>query len=568
MRLYHGSNHVIDEFSDEFVDGEKTASYGPGIYFTTSIEQAELFGKIIYEVELAPRKLLNNIKNVGEVVMALARKSEGYELKILDWDENKSAAERKLIEGFRGMKIDQIFNSIWFDFYRYDTKNYLRNMVAMGIDAKRVKFNDEIYNYVVFNPKCIKVKNVINEHKMCGTNKKCSCGCAVKKLNESRISKISDDILQVEGNVDNGVQNAEDVDNPFVSFDIEKFKDGSVSICVNEDPNQTYHFDSLNDMIIFMGNDAEVTMGSKHPKKLFFNKNVLGAISEFVGEPRHQMVEAKDSKYMKKITIQAADPDNTIFKMLDTIRQLGNGGHGFDIKVDEDLKPENDEAGIKTEFYWDGDGPDKIVDISVESMDETDSDYYKDQSKALEKNGEQHGADIMAGKAEAEEQGLLKDGEIITEAEDKESKQLYKMLCKYHDKKHAFDKKLNGKFAGFTSSETKEHREIETLKNDAWEFARRKNIDTNAVMALDKKAMNAAKGLTEAVKVNMKLSSNTKRELIKKAKTALDAIYLMYDICEKQGITSRSFVKNLDMAFEGANEMLTILVTQESTEKK
>jgi len=73
--------------------------------------------------------------------------------------------------------------------------------------------------------------------------------------------------------------------------------------------------------------------------------------------------------------------------------------------------------------------------------------------------------------------------------------------------------------------------------------------------------------LVEA-KMNLKITSNTKRELIKQAKTALDSIYNIYNICEKQGITVAAFMRDLDMAFEGTNEMLTALVIQDSVEKK
>lgn len=73
--------------------------------------------------------------------------------------------------------------------------------------------------------------------------------------------------------------------------------------------------------------------------------------------------------------------------------------------------------------------------------------------------------------------------------------------------------------------------------------------------------------LTEA-KINLKLTSNSKRELIKQAKTALDAIYAIYNVCEKQGIESKPFMKQLEKSFEGTNEMLTMLVIQDSIEKK
>ena len=88
------------------------------------------------------------------------------------------------------------------------------------------------------------------------------------------------------------------------------------------------------------------------------------------------------------------------------------------------------------------------------------------------------------------------------------------------------------------------------------------------MMGLDKEAKIKTGILKEASKVNLKLSSNVKRDLIKKAKTALDAIYAIYDITERLNIDAKSFVDNLDGAFESTNDLLTLLVTQESIEKK
>lgn len=69
-------------------------------------------------------------------------------------------------------------------------------------------------------------------------------------------------------------------------------------------------------------------------------------------------------------------------------------------------------------------------------------------------------------------------------------------------------------------------------------------------------------------KVDLKITSNTKRELTKQAKTALDALYTIYDTAEKQNISSDKFLQFVDGAFENVNELLTILVEQQSVEKQ
>jgi len=69
-------------------------------------------------------------------------------------------------------------------------------------------------------------------------------------------------------------------------------------------------------------------------------------------------------------------------------------------------------------------------------------------------------------------------------------------------------------------------------------------------------------------KIDLKLTSNTKRELVKQAKAALDALYSIYDISEKQNISMPSFLDTVDSSFENANKLLTLLVTQESVVPK
>ena len=423
---------------------------------------------------------------------------------------------------------------------------------------------------------------------MCHNKKDCACGCEVKKvIKESlQITPINDDILSI---------HFSDVVAGDCTIDVEKYEDGSVSVNVNEDPKQTAHFDSLNDMVAFMGNDSVTEWGSEIPKKIFFNDKVLDAINKFV----NQLSLQEAATPTKKITIYAIDQDNTISELLNSIKNIGNSGHGFEIDMDKELQTENDEAGIKTHFYWDGDGGDAITEIEIEDINGKED---KTEDKPLKEDAP----------------GYLIPG--INEAVaklDPCSQKVFSLLKKYHKRMNIMNSKIGGKFMGFTNGESKDNREIQNLKNAAWDTARKGNLSTNEIMALDKKAKMEAEGkktmteaedfdyymnwskelektgnkrgaekmkgkaqdakegklidgeyITEASKVNLKLTSNTKRELIKRAKVALDAIYSIYDICERLNIEQKQFIDNLDEAFEGTNEMLTLLVTQNSIEKK
>ncbi len=302
----------------------------------------------------------------------------------------------------------------------------------------------------------------------------------------------------------------------------------------------------------------------------------------------------KEAPYDKKITVYVNDPENTISELLNTIKTIGNSGHGFDIIVDPELKSENDEDGIKTEFYWDGDGSDKIKGIEVEEID--DAAVHEDQVPA------EIPAYRTPGINEAKKTSV-----------DKDRDEVYKLFVKYHKLNADLAKMTAGKFMGFNKQETDLNKQVQGLKNSAWDLARKKNFDTNEIMQIDREAKLKAEGkkkmteseeadyyenfakqlrkngqkhgeqimlgkaeaaragklkdgeiINEASKVNLKLSSNAKRDLIKKAKTALDAIYQIYDICERLGVDNSKFIDWIDEAFEGTNEALTILVCQNS----
>lgn len=69
-------------------------------------------------------------------------------------------------------------------------------------------------------------------------------------------------------------------------------------------------------------------------------------------------------------------------------------------------------------------------------------------------------------------------------------------------------------------------------------------------------------------KVDLKVTSNTKKELLKQTRTALDALLSIYDQLEKNNLDNSTFTNLVDEAFSNTNEILTILVVQDSIEKK
>lgn len=60
----------------------------------------------------------------------------------------------------------------------------------------------------------------------------------------------------------------------------------------------------------------------------------------------------------KVITITCKDNNNTLEKILNSIKSVGNMGHTFSIVID----PDSNEG---EKFEWDGDGSDSIQEIKI-----------------------------------------------------------------------------------------------------------------------------------------------------------------------------------------------------------
>jgi hypothetical protein len=103
---------------------------------------------------------------------------------------------------------------------------------------------------------------------------------------------------------------------------------------------------------------------------------IIKRFADFIGESENN--RPKDQK--KVITVTCRDTENSLEELLKYIQQNGNGGHSFSIIVD----PEGDKDQKKT-FGWDGDGSDRIFDISSEMVDEDEKDE-EDEDEKLEES--------------------------------------------------------------------------------------------------------------------------------------------------------------------------------------
>jgi hypothetical protein len=151
---FHGSKNKIEKFTDEFVGRrEATDQEGPGIYFTTSREDAMAYGNYLYTVELKPKKLVSTEegKNASPIEIE----------SLMNWNPNPIKGARIAAKEFIDYDDNQHqqFLSVWSHFYRYDAVDYVRNMVKMGYDAIIVD-RESAKHIIVLNTNIIDVKKI------------------------------------------------------------------------------------------------------------------------------------------------------------------------------------------------------------------------------------------------------------------------------------------------------------------------------------------------------------------------------------------------------------------------
>ena len=151
---YHGTNANIVKFSDEFV-GNGNDSFGPGIYLANDPTVAKTYGKNVYEVVVDNLKLAKTSKSRLTIskVQALIKKAPDFKDKLENWDESYSRAMMSATEAMlNGDTVWEILQNIWYDFYRYNPVEFVRNASAMGYDGAIIERNPGVLFLVLMNP--------------------------------------------------------------------------------------------------------------------------------------------------------------------------------------------------------------------------------------------------------------------------------------------------------------------------------------------------------------------------------------------------------------------------------
>lgn len=163
---YHGSDHKIDKFSDEFVGAEEaTDQEGPGIYFTTSYDDAQGYGTYLYSVRLSPQKLVDESSHEdisNEELENLIKMSPDWEMTAQNWDEDAETGLQMAIEDFKEYNESEkeLFQQIWIDFFRYNPIEFVRGMVNLAYDGQIIQKEDDRKHVIVYNPNIIEIEKV------------------------------------------------------------------------------------------------------------------------------------------------------------------------------------------------------------------------------------------------------------------------------------------------------------------------------------------------------------------------------------------------------------------------
>jgi hypothetical protein len=173
---YHGAPNKIDKFVDEFVGGkDATDQNGPGIYFTTKVEETYGYadGGYVYHVEIANSKFLDSIersegylRKYRDEVRKLIMMAPDWEIDAQNWDMNPQVGLDVMVDNFIQYNSNEkdVFLQVWIDVYRGIEVQYVRNMVKLGYGGVFVNGGFQSGtggdHIVVYNPNLIKVTKI------------------------------------------------------------------------------------------------------------------------------------------------------------------------------------------------------------------------------------------------------------------------------------------------------------------------------------------------------------------------------------------------------------------------
>lgn len=169
QEIYRGDPEPINikDFDSEYGTKQlgkelgSSLAYGPGIYFTSKEEYAQMYGSNITKLKLNNANILAenskklNAKQIEKILNSLDR--EKLELAYSNWDENYNIGKRMLLQSIMNETnpVDQLLN-IWANvFYHQNPNMFMEIMKNNGIDGI-LKIKDDATYYVIYNKDVLK----------------------------------------------------------------------------------------------------------------------------------------------------------------------------------------------------------------------------------------------------------------------------------------------------------------------------------------------------------------------------------------------------------------------------
>jgi len=164
QEIYRGDPNPIDLENYDLEYGVKelgkglgsSSAWGPGIYFVTQEDIAQMYGSNITKKILQNAKILTmqnplfNYKQIDKILSGVDK--EKMAMAISNWDENYNIGKKLLIESIVNADnpLDQLMN-IWADVFIHQNSNsFIDLMIKNGIDGISVQKKDATY-YVIYN---------------------------------------------------------------------------------------------------------------------------------------------------------------------------------------------------------------------------------------------------------------------------------------------------------------------------------------------------------------------------------------------------------------------------------
>lgn len=155
--MYHGSDVNIRDFSLDHI-GDGHDQHGVGIYLTSSMEGASVYGKYVHKITLDQGiKLVPNTSPDKNVASRLMELSPDLDDTLMDWAENPQTAFNNALSAMADVDtMTEMFDNIWYDFYRDEPKQFLQNLINLtGYQGKTVPVRDDVTFLVLFDTSAI-----------------------------------------------------------------------------------------------------------------------------------------------------------------------------------------------------------------------------------------------------------------------------------------------------------------------------------------------------------------------------------------------------------------------------